>query len=59
MSHVGDPPATGSIGAAAGAALALKRTTGSVAVPSFADRAIGQGCCFEGLDHAQSCRPLR
>src|SRR5438093_4603146 len=43
----------GSIAAATGAALALKRTTGGVAVAYFGDGAINQGCVFGGLHFAQ------
>jgi TPP-dependent pyruvate/acetoin dehydrogenase alpha subunit len=43
----------GSIAAATGAALALKRTTGGVAVASFGDGAMNQGYVFECLNFAQ------
>jgi TPP-dependent pyruvate/acetoin dehydrogenase alpha subunit len=43
----------GSIAAATGAALALKRTTGGVAVAYFGDGAINQGYFFECLNFAQ------
>jgi acetoin:2,6-dichlorophenolindophenol oxidoreductase subunit alpha len=43
----------GSIGAATGAALALKRTTGGVAVAYFGDGAMNQGYVFECLNFAQ------
>jgi TPP-dependent pyruvate/acetoin dehydrogenase alpha subunit len=43
----------GSIGAATGAALALKRTTGGVAVAFFGDGAMNQGYVFECLNFAQ------
>ena len=48
----------GSIAAATGAALALKRTTGGVAVAYFGDGAMNQGYVFECLNFAQvfSCR---
>jgi len=43
----------GSIAAATGAALALQRTTGGVAVASFGDGAMNQGYVFECLNFAQ------
>jgi TPP-dependent pyruvate/acetoin dehydrogenase alpha subunit len=43
----------GSIAAATGAALALKRTTGGVAVAYFGDGAMNQGYVFECLNFAQ------
>jgi TPP-dependent pyruvate/acetoin dehydrogenase alpha subunit len=43
----------GSIAAATGAALALKRTTGGVAVASFGDGAMNQGYVFECLNFSQ------
>jgi TPP-dependent pyruvate/acetoin dehydrogenase alpha subunit len=43
----------GSIAAATGAALALKRTTGGVAVAYFGDGAMNQGYFFECLNFAQ------
>jgi TPP-dependent pyruvate/acetoin dehydrogenase alpha subunit len=43
----------GSIGAATGAALALKRTTGGVAVAYFGDGAMNQGYVFECLNFCQ------
>lgn len=43
----------GSIGAATGAALALKRTTGGVAVAYFGDGAMNQGYVFECLNFSQ------
>ena len=43
----------GSIAAAAGAALALKRTTGGVAVAYFGDGAMNQGYVFECLNFCQ------
>jgi TPP-dependent pyruvate/acetoin dehydrogenase alpha subunit len=43
----------GSIAAATGAALALKRTTGGVAIASFGDGAMNQGYVFECLNFAQ------
>jgi TPP-dependent pyruvate/acetoin dehydrogenase alpha subunit len=43
----------GSIGAATGAALALQRTTGGVAVAYFGDGAMNQGYVFECLNFAQ------
>jgi TPP-dependent pyruvate/acetoin dehydrogenase alpha subunit len=43
----------GSIGAATGAALALKRTSGGVAVAYFGDGAMNQGYFFECLNFAQ------
>ena len=43
----------GSIAAATGAALALQRTTGGVAVASFGDGAMNQGYVFECLHFAQ------
>jgi acetoin:2,6-dichlorophenolindophenol oxidoreductase subunit alpha len=43
----------GSIAAATGAALALQRTTGGVAVASFGDGAMNQGYFFECLNFAQ------
>jgi len=43
----------GSIAAATGVALALKRTTGGVAVAYFGDGAINQGYFFECLNFAQ------
>jgi TPP-dependent pyruvate/acetoin dehydrogenase alpha subunit len=43
----------GSIAAATGAALALKRTTGGVAVAFFGDGAMNQGYVFECLNFAQ------
>ena len=43
----------GSIAAATGAALALERTTGGVAVTYFGDGAINQGYFFECLNFAQ------
>jgi TPP-dependent pyruvate/acetoin dehydrogenase alpha subunit len=46
----------GSIAAATGAALALKRTTGGVAVASFGDGAMNQGYVFECLNFAQVFR---
>ena len=46
----------GSIAAATGAALALKRTTGGVAVASFGDGAMNQGYVFECLNFAQVLR---
>ena len=49
----------GSIAAATGAALALKRTTGGVAVAYFGDGAMNQGYVFECLNFcagASSCR---
>ena len=42
----------GSIAAATGAALALKRTTGGVAVAYFGDGAMNQGYVFECLNFA-------
>jgi TPP-dependent pyruvate/acetoin dehydrogenase alpha subunit len=46
----------GSIAAATGAALALKRTTGGVAVAYFGDGAMNQGYVFECLNFAQVFR---
>jgi TPP-dependent pyruvate/acetoin dehydrogenase alpha subunit len=46
----------GSIAAATGAALALKRTTGGVAVASFGDGAMNQGYVFECMNFAQVLR---
>ena len=46
----------GSIGAATGAALALKRTTGGVAVAYFGDGAMNQGYVFECLNFCQVLR---
>jgi TPP-dependent pyruvate/acetoin dehydrogenase alpha subunit len=46
----------GSIAAATGAALALKRTTGGVAVASFGDGAMNQGYVFECLNFAKVLR---
>jgi TPP-dependent pyruvate/acetoin dehydrogenase alpha subunit len=46
----------GSIAAATGAALALQRTTGGVAVASFGDGAMNQGYVFECLNFAQVFR---
>ena len=46
----------GSIAAATGAALALKRTTGGVAIASFGDGAMNQGYVFECLNFAQVLR---
>jgi TPP-dependent pyruvate/acetoin dehydrogenase alpha subunit len=46
----------GSIAAATGAALALKRTTGAVAVAFFGDGAMNQGYVFECLNFAQVFR---
>jgi TPP-dependent pyruvate/acetoin dehydrogenase alpha subunit len=46
----------GSIAAATGAALALKKTTGGVAVASFGDGAMNQGYVFECLNFAQVFR---
>ena len=49
----------GSIAAATGAALALKRTTGGVAVAYFGDGAMNQGYVFECLNFcagAAACR---
>lgn len=43
----------GSIAAATGAALALKRTTGGIAVAYFGDGAMNQGYVFECLNFAQ------
>lgn len=43
----------GSIAAATGAALALKRTTGGIAVAYFGDGAMNQGYLFECLNFAQ------
>ena len=43
----------GSIAAATGAALALQRTTGGVAVASFGDGAMNQGYVFECLNFAE------
>jgi TPP-dependent pyruvate/acetoin dehydrogenase alpha subunit len=43
----------GSIAAATGAALALKRTTGGVAVAYFGDGAMNQGYVFECMNFAQ------
>jgi acetoin:2,6-dichlorophenolindophenol oxidoreductase subunit alpha len=43
----------GSIAAATGAALALKKTTGGVAVASFGDGAMNQGYVFECLNFCQ------
>jgi len=43
----------GSIAAATGAALALKRTTGGVAVAYFGDGAMNQGYIFECMNFAQ------
>jgi TPP-dependent pyruvate/acetoin dehydrogenase alpha subunit len=43
----------GSIAAATGTALALRRTTGGVAVASFGDGAMNQGYVFECLNFAQ------
>ena len=43
----------GSIAAATGAALALSRTTGGVAVAYFGDGAMNQGYVFECLNFAQ------
>ena len=43
----------GSIAAATGAALALKRTTAGVAVAYFGDGAMNQGYVFECLNFAQ------
>ena len=43
----------GSIAAATGAALALQRTTGGVAVASFGDGAMNQGYVFECLNFSQ------
>src|SRR5262245_12931405 len=43
----------GSIGAATGVALALKRTTGGVAVACFGDGAMNQGYVFECLNFCQ------
>ena len=43
----------GSIAAATGAALALERTTGGVAVASFGDGAMNQGYVFECLNFAK------
>jgi TPP-dependent pyruvate/acetoin dehydrogenase alpha subunit len=43
----------GSIAAATGAALALKRTTGGVAIAYFGDGAMNQGYVFECLNFAQ------
>jgi TPP-dependent pyruvate/acetoin dehydrogenase alpha subunit len=44
----------GSIAAATGAALALKRTTGGVAVAYFGDGAMNQGYVFECMNFAQT-----
>ena len=46
----------GSIAAATGAALALQRTTGGVAVAFFGDGAMNQGYVFECLNFAQVFR---
>jgi TPP-dependent pyruvate/acetoin dehydrogenase alpha subunit len=46
----------GSIAAATGAALALKKTTGGVAVAYFGDGAMNQGYVFECLNFAQVFR---
>jgi TPP-dependent pyruvate/acetoin dehydrogenase alpha subunit len=46
----------GSIAAATGAALALQRTTGGVAIASFGDGAMNQGYVFECLNFAQVFR---
>ncbi len=46
----------GSIAAATGAALALQRTTGGVAVAYFGDGAMNQGYVFECLNFAQVLR---
>jgi TPP-dependent pyruvate/acetoin dehydrogenase alpha subunit len=46
----------GSIAAATGAALALKRTTGGVAVAYFGDGAMNQGYVFECLNFCQVLR---
>jgi TPP-dependent pyruvate/acetoin dehydrogenase alpha subunit len=46
----------GSIAAATGAALALKRTTGGVAVAYFGDGAMNQGYVYECLNFAQVFR---
>ena len=46
----------GSIAAATGAALALKRTTGGIAVAYFGDGAMNQGYVFECINFAQVLR---
>lgn len=46
----------GSIAAATGAALALKKTTGGIAVAYFGDGAMNQGYVFECLNFAQVLR---